>query len=501
MFVWFGRAKFALWLGVFGRGNHRCNRDENKCLLLCLKPDLLSDRSYMTLGDDETGLCSWRWQLADRLFLTGDLGGELGVLLAQLGQPRGLAPPGSRRRGWGRHPAPLFDVAHRHHLVCPIGFGTRPNAGQGGGLRKGRTDGRTGGPQPGTGEDQGGMSGYLRTAVLLAGLTALFVGVGYLAGGRQGMLIAFLVACGTNLWAWWNSDRVVLSMHNAQPIGPQEAPRLHQIVAGLAANAGLPMPALYVIHEDQPNAFATGRNPQNAAVAVNTGLLDLLTEEEVAGVIAHELAHVRNRDTLVDLLRKTDYRDFGKEVFPASVRARHVQAHLFDGYWEDIGTIRSFYEANLALARPDAPFNLATVESPIYSHARFLPPTRIEGATVSNSLVADGSMIEAGATIENSIIGIRCRIGRGAVVRDSIIMGNDCYEMPQDLPPDAPPLGIGAGAFVHGAIIDKNCRIGRDARIENRRGLDHTDDNQHCVVRDGIVVLPKHAVLPDGWSI
>ncbi len=149
------------------------------------------------------------------------------------------------------------------------------------------------------------MSGYLRTAVLLAGLTALFVGVGYLAGGRQGMLIAFLVACGTNLWAWWNSDRVVLSMHNAQPIGPQEAPRLHQIVAGLAANAGLPMPALYVIHEDQPNAFATGRNPQNAAVAVNTGLLDLLTEEEVAGVIAHELAHVRNRDTLIMTITAT----------------------------------------------------------------------------------------------------------------------------------------------------------------------------------------------------
>ncbi len=149
------------------------------------------------------------------------------------------------------------------------------------------------------------MNGYLRTAVLLAGLTALFVGLGYVLGGRSGMVIAFLVACATNLWAYWNSDRVVLSMHNAQPIGPQDAPRLYQMVSELAARAGLPMPALYVIHEDQPNAFATGRNPENAAVAVNTGLLDLMGEEEVAGVVAHELAHIRNRDTLIMTITAT----------------------------------------------------------------------------------------------------------------------------------------------------------------------------------------------------
>jgi heat shock protein HtpX len=102
-----------------------------------------------------------------------------------------------------------------------------------------------------------------------------------------------------NLFSWWNSDKMVLRMHNAQPITPQEAPRLYEMTAQLAANAGLPMPALYVIHESQPNAFATGRNPQHAAVAVNTGLLDMLSEEEAAGVIAHELAHIKNRDTLL----------------------------------------------------------------------------------------------------------------------------------------------------------------------------------------------------------
>ncbi len=143
------------------------------------------------------------------------------------------------------------------------------------------------------------MAGYARTAILLAGLTALFVAIGYAIGGEQGMLIAFLFACGTNLWAWWNSDRVVLSMHNAQPIGPEDAPRLHAMVQGLAQRAGLPMPALYVIHEPQPNAFATGRSPERGAVALNTGLLGLMTEEEVAGVVAHELAHIRNRDTLI----------------------------------------------------------------------------------------------------------------------------------------------------------------------------------------------------------
>ena len=143
------------------------------------------------------------------------------------------------------------------------------------------------------------MTGYARTAVLMAGMVALFAGIGFLLGGRQGMVVAFLFGVGTNLFAWWNSDSMVLRMHNAQPIGPHEEPRLHAMVAALAARAGLPMPALYLIHEDQPNAFATGRSPGHSAVAVTTGLLAMMPEEEVAGVVAHELAHIRNRDTLI----------------------------------------------------------------------------------------------------------------------------------------------------------------------------------------------------------
>jgi heat shock protein HtpX len=149
------------------------------------------------------------------------------------------------------------------------------------------------------------MGGFFRTALLLAAMTALFVGIGFAIGGRQGMVIAFVLACGMNLFAWWNSDRVVLGMHNAQPIGPQDAPRLYQMTQALAGRAGLPMPALYVIHEDQPNAFATGRSPEKGAVAVNTGLLDMMSEREVAGVIAHELAHIRHRDTLIMTMTAT----------------------------------------------------------------------------------------------------------------------------------------------------------------------------------------------------
>lgn len=144
-----------------------------------------------------------------------------------------------------------------------------------------------------------------RTGILLAGLTALFGAVGYGVAGQGGMLLALMFAAATNLFAWWNSGEMVLRMHNAQRIGPQDAPRLFAIVQALASRAGLPMPALYLIDEDQPNAFATGRGPENAAVAVNTGLLDRLDEKEVAGVIAHELAHIRNRDTLTMTITAT----------------------------------------------------------------------------------------------------------------------------------------------------------------------------------------------------
>jgi heat shock protein HtpX len=140
---------------------------------------------------------------------------------------------------------------------------------------------------------------YFRTMLLLAAMTALFMGVGWMIGGQGGMLIALLFAIGTNAIAFWNSDKLVLRMHNAEPVTRASMPDFYDMVADLSRNADLPMPAVYVIRTDQPNAFATGRNPENAAVAATTGLLKLLNREEVAGVMAHELAHIKNRDTLI----------------------------------------------------------------------------------------------------------------------------------------------------------------------------------------------------------
>ncbi|MGF1609548.1 MAG: zinc metalloprotease HtpX [Kiloniellales bacterium] len=147
--------------------------------------------------------------------------------------------------------------------------------------------------------------GYFRTALLLAGLTALFMLAGLMIGGESGMVIALGVALAMNLFAYWNSDKVVLRMYAAREVDRRSAPQLHGIVAQLANNAGLPMPRVYIIDNPQPNAFATGRNPQNAAVAATTGLLQRLSEEEIAGVMAHELAHVKNRDTLIMTITAT----------------------------------------------------------------------------------------------------------------------------------------------------------------------------------------------------
>ncbi|MEE8214613.1 MAG: zinc metalloprotease HtpX [Alphaproteobacteria bacterium] len=147
--------------------------------------------------------------------------------------------------------------------------------------------------------------GYFRTTVLLAGITALFLGIGFLIGGAAGALIALAIACAMNLFAWWNSDKMVLRMYGAKEVDRRSAPGFYGIIEQLAHNAGLPMPAVYIIEGDQPNAFATGRNPENAALAATSGLLARLSHEEVAGVMGHELAHVRNRDTLIQTITAT----------------------------------------------------------------------------------------------------------------------------------------------------------------------------------------------------
>ncbi|WP_128254620.1 zinc metalloprotease HtpX [Falsirhodobacter deserti] len=147
--------------------------------------------------------------------------------------------------------------------------------------------------------------GFAKTAILMAAMTALFLGVGALIGGRGGMMIALVIAVGMNAFSYWNSDKAVLRLHNAREVDERSAPEYYRMVAQLARNAELPMPRVFIIETDQPNAFATGRNPENAAVAATTGLLQRLTREELAGVMAHELAHVKNRDTLIMTITAT----------------------------------------------------------------------------------------------------------------------------------------------------------------------------------------------------
>ena len=211
-----------------------------------------------------------------------------------------------------------------------------------------------------------------------------------------------------------------------------------------------------------------------------------------------------NLKTLVDLLSKSDYQDFGKEVFPMAIRTHNVHVHLFDGYWEDIGTIKSFYDANLDLTLPNAPFKLEDQKAPIYTRARFLPPSRCDGVHVKRSLISDGCVIGEGSVIENSVIGLRCKIGKNVTISNSILMGADMYQTDDEVAADkkakTPLVGVGDGSLLDGVIVDKNCRIGAGVHVRGGDVL-KVPSNIPIVIQDGIIVIPKETVLPDGWRL
>ena len=212
-----------------------------------------------------------------------------------------------------------------------------------------------------------------------------------------------------------------------------------------------------------------------------------------------------NRSLLVDLLNASDATDFGHELLPKAIHNHRVQAHLFDDYWEDIGTVGAFHNANIELTRDDPPFDFSSDEGPIFTRPRFLPCSRILGASVKNSLICDGAVIGRGSVIENSVIGVRARIGENVTVRDTYIMGIDYLETPQNLAENQrlgrPPIGIGANSVIERAIIDKNARIGRNVRIVNQTGAENAEETSTHVIRDGVVVTHKMTVLPDGTVI
>ncbi len=212
-----------------------------------------------------------------------------------------------------------------------------------------------------------------------------------------------------------------------------------------------------------------------------------------------------NRSMLVELLASGEATDFGKELFPQAIAQHRVQTHLFDGYWEDIGTVGAFHQANIDLTKEHAPFDFTFHNHAIYTRPRYLPCSRISGATVTDSLIADGSLIGRGSRIENSVIGIRAQIGENVTVRNSYIMGADNYESVDQQTSNAranrPHIGIGPGSHIENAIIDKNARIGRNVRIVNEAAVVDSEEAPHFVIRDGIVVVPKYTILQDGTTI
>jgi glucose-1-phosphate adenylyltransferase len=208
------------------------------------------------------------------------------------------------------------------------------------------------------------------------------------------------------------------------------------------------------------------------------------------------------RRALVEALSNEKHVDFGRHVIPAMLSRLRVQSYAFEGYWEDVGTIQSFYEANMALTEANPPFLFYDARFPIFTNPRQLQPTKMSDCRVSRSLIADGCFIE-GADIESSVIGIRSRIGRGVKIRRSLVIGADLYETPEEIAgalAGEPPIGIGDDSIIDRAIIDKDARIGKGVRILNEAKVRERDAAHHFI-REGLVIVPKGAVIPDGTVI
>lgn len=215
--------------------------------------------------------------------------------------------------------------------------------------------------------------------------------------------------------------------------------------------------------------------------------------------------YIFSRRILFDLLLDVhkDSTDFGKEIIPQSIERYKVLSFQYEGYWTDIGNISSFFEANLALTQDIPPFNLFDNDNAVYTRARMLPPAKISGTTLEKTIIAEGCIINA-SRIEYSVIGIRMRIGTGTTIVSSYIMGTDFYETLEEMSSaerrGIPKLGIGERCYIRNAIIDKNCRIGNDVRINGGNHLTNADHSLYTV-KDGIIVVKKGAILPDGFVI
>lgn len=241
---------------------------------------------------------------------------------------------------------------------------------------------------------------------------------------------------------------------------------------------------------------------------VDTTVLGLKPDEaKEKPYIASMGIYVFSKEALIKLLQANpEQTDFGKEIIPGASADHNVQAYLFNDYWEDIGTIEAFYDANLALTRqPQPPFSFYDKEAPIYTRARYLPPTKLLDSHVTQSIIGEGCILKD-CRIHHSVLGVRSRIEAGCVIEDTLIMGCDFYEpfaeRQSNVETGRVPLGIGAGTTVRRAIIDKNARIGHDVQIVNKDRVEEAErEKQGFLIRNGIVVVLKNAVIPDGTVI
>ena len=244
------------------------------------------------------------------------------------------------------------------------------------------------------------------------------------------------------------------------------------------------------------------------AMQVDTTVLGLAADKaKESPYIASMGIYVFDKRVLHELLSQAPERtDFGREILPASARDFNVQAYLFKDYWEDIGTIEAFYNANLALTyQPDPPFSFYDEKAPIYTRSRYLPPTKLLDSHVIESMVGEGCILKE-CTVKRSVIGIRSRIETGCVIDNALLMGSDYYESPversKSIESGKVPLGVGANTTILRAIVDKNARIGRNVRIVNKDRVEEANrEDLGFVIRSGIVVIIKNATIPDGTVI
>jgi glucose-1-phosphate adenylyltransferase len=208
--------------------------------------------------------------------------------------------------------------------------------------------------------------------------------------------------------------------------------------------------------------------------------------------------YIFNTKTLIDVLSDKSRTDFGKEILPQSLKTRKVKAYEYKGYWEDIGTIKAFYDANLMLTDEVPAFNLYDPETPLYTRARSLPPTKLNNARVQQALISEGAIIND-ADIYRSLIGIRQFVDKGTKISESVVMGMDKYEYKDDSTENI-PKGIGKNCEIHKTIIDKDCTIGDGVKLLNKENLEEYEDD-YVYIRDGIIIVPRRKVIPPGYEI